>query len=75
LEFHGRWHERVVFWEFELCWEDAALVWCAFGALDHGFPDEEVVFADWACGDTIWWVGGEVLVFLEEAFAGDRVHG
>jgi len=75
LELHGRRHERVVLWEFELGGEDAAFVGGALGALDHGFPEEEVVFVDGAGGDALWRVGGEVLVLLEEPFRGDGVHG
>lgn len=66
LELHGRWHERVVLGKFELCREDAALVWCSFGTLDHGFPEEEVILVDGACGDALGRVGGKVLVLLEE---------
>jgi hypothetical protein len=68
LELHGRRHERVVLGKFELCWEDAAFIWCSLGTLDHGLPQEEVIFVDWACCDALWRVGGEVLVLLEEAF-------
>lgn len=68
LELHGRWHERVVLREFELCRKDAAFVWCSLGALDHGFPQEEVIFVNWACCDALGRVGGEVLVLLEETF-------
>jgi hypothetical protein len=75
LELHGRRHERVVLGEFELGREDAAFVGCSFGALDHGFPEEEVVFVDGAGGDALWWVGGEVFVLLEETFRSDGVHG
>lgn len=75
LELHGRRHERVVLGEFELCWEDAAFVWCSFGALDHGLPEEEVIFVDWACCDALGWVGGKVLVLLEETFGCYGVHG
>lgn len=65
LELHGRRHERIVLWELELCREDAAFVWGALRALDHGFPEEKVIFVDWPCRDALGWVGGEVLVFLE----------
>jgi len=75
LELHSRRHERVVLWEFELGGEDAAFVGSSFGALDHGFPEEEVIFVDGARGDALWWVGGEVFVLLEEALRGDGVHG
>ena len=68
LELHGRRHERVVLGEFELCWEDTAFVWCSLGTLDHGLPEEEVIFIDGACCDALWRVGREVLVLLEEAF-------
>lgn len=75
LELHGRRHERVVLGEFELCWEDAAFVWCSLGALDHGLPEEKVIFVDWACCDALGRVGGKVLVLLEEALGGHGVHG
>jgi len=67
LELHSRRHERVVLWEFELGGEDAAFVRSSFRALDHGFPEEEVVFVDGTGGDALWRVGGEVFVLLEEA--------
>jgi hypothetical protein len=75
LELHGRRHERVVLGEFELGGEDAAFVGSSFGALDHGFPEEEVIFVDGTGGDTLWWVGGEVFVLLEESLRGYGVHG
>jgi hypothetical protein len=70
LELHCRRHERVVFGELELCREDAALVWCSLGALDHGFPQEKIIFVDWASGDALWRVCGKVLVFLEQPLGG-----
>jgi hypothetical protein len=70
LELHGRRHERVVLGEFELCWEDAAFVWCSLGALDHGLPEEKVIFVNGACCDALGWVGRKVLVLLKEAFRG-----
>lgn len=70
LELHGRRHERVVLWEFELCWEDSAFVWCSLGALDHRLPEEKVIFVDGACCDALGRVGGKVLVLLEEALGG-----
>jgi len=73
-EAHRRRHERVVFGELQLRGEDAAFIWCALGAKDHGFPDEEVVLVDGAGGDAIRRVGGEVFVLLEEALGGDGVH-
>lgn len=75
LELHGRRHKRVVLGELELGREDAALIWCSFGSLDHGFPQEEVIFVDGAGGDALWRVGCEVLVLLEEALGGYGVHG
>lgn len=63
--------KRVVLWEFQLCWEDAAFKWCSFGPLDQSLPDEEILFVNWACGDSIWWGSEERLVLLEEAFRGD----
>ena len=47
-EFHGRRHERVVFWELEFCWENAAFVGCSLGSFYERFPDEEVIFVDGA---------------------------
>jgi hypothetical protein len=68
LELHSRRHERVVLGEFELGGKDAAFLGGSFGALDHGFPKEEVVFVDGTGGNALWRVGGEVFVLLEEAF-------
>jgi len=73
-ELHRRRHERVVFGELELGWEDASFVWRAFGALNKCFPDEQVILADGAGGDAVGWVGGEVLILLEEPLGGDGVH-
>ena len=70
LELHGRRHERVVLGEFELCWEDAAFVWCSLRALDHCLPEEKVIFVDWARCDALWRIGGKVLVLLEKALGG-----
>jgi hypothetical protein len=75
LELHGRRHERVVFGKLEFGGENAAFVGGSFGTLDHGFPEEEVVFVDGAGGDAFGRVCGEVLVFLEEALGGDGGHG
>lgn len=74
-ELHNRRHERVILWELEFGGEDAAFVWGTLGALDHGFPQEEVILADRAGGDAVWRVSGEVFVLLEEALRGNRVHG
>jgi hypothetical protein len=74
LELHSRRHERVVLREFELRRKDAAFVWRALGALDHGLPEEKVILVDRACCDALWWIGCEVLVLLEEALGGYRVH-
>ena len=70
-KLHRRWRERVIFGEAQLGGEDAAFVGCAVGALDQGFPEEEVVFGDGTGGDAVRGVGGEVLVFGEEAFGCD----
>ena len=67
---HRRRRKRIVFREFELGREDAALERRAFGALYQGFPKEQVVFGDRPSGDAIWRVVGEVLVFLEKALGG-----
>lgn len=64
-ESHRRRHERVVFRKFEFGGEDAAFEWCAFWSLDQCLPHEHVIFGDGACGDAIWWVVGEMLVFRE----------
>ena len=71
-EFHRWWTERVIFGEFELGCEYATFKWRAFGALDQGFPVEHVIFRDWACGDALRWVCGEIFVFMEETFLSDR---
>lgn len=73
-ELHRRWAERVVFGELELCCEDATFEGCFFRALDQSFPVEHVIFGDWAGGDSLWWVGGEVLVLVEQALLGDGRH-
>ena len=64
-ELHGRRAEGVVLGEFQLGCEDAALEWCASWAFDQGFPVEHVIFGDGAGGDSLWWVGRKVLVFVE----------
>ena len=75
-ELHGRWCQWVVFWEFELGWKYAAFERCAFWSLYECFPDEDVVFIDWARCDAVWWVHGEVLVLGEEAAGGyGSCHG
>lgn len=73
-ELHSRWHERVVFGELEFGREDAAFVRSAFGSLDQGFPDEEVVFVHWTGCDAIGRVRSEVFILLEESLRGYRVH-
>ena len=62
--------ERVIPREFQLGWEDAAFEGGAVGALDEGFPEEDVVFGDRAGGDAVGRGGGQVAVFLEEAAGG-----
>ena len=66
---HGRRHQGIILWEFELGGKDAAFVGSALWSFDQRFPDEEVVFGDGAGGDAVWGVLGEVFVFLEEALA------
>ena len=63
--------ERVVPGELELGGVDAAFKGGAVGALDEGFPEEDVVFGDGAGGDAVRGGGGEELVFVEEAAGGD----
>ena len=63
--------QGIIFRELELGGEYPAFVGCALGALDQGFPEEEVVFGDGAGGDTVGWRGGQGFVFHEEAFGGD----
>lgn len=53
-EAHARGRERIVAGELQLGGEDAAFEGGAFGSLDQGFPDEEVVFGDGACGYAVW---------------------
>ena len=74
-KLHGRWHERIVLWELELCWEDTAFVWCAFRSLYYSFPQEEIVFVDRPCHDAIRRRNCELLVLVEESFRCYRVHG
>ena len=59
--------KRIVLWEFQLGGEDAAFKGGAVGALDEGFPEEDVVFGDGAGGDAVGGGGGEEFVFVEEA--------
>ena len=73
-ELHGGRHERVVLGKLEFGGEDTSLVRCAFGALDHGFPDEQVILIDGAGRDAIGRIGGQVFVFLKEPLGRDRVH-
>lgn len=74
-ELHLGWVERIVFGKLQFGGEDAALEGSAFGALDEGFPDEEVVFIDRAGGDAVGRCGEEGFVFLEQALGGDRCVG
>ena len=69
-ELHGWRGERVVFGEAQLGGEDAAFEGGALGALDQGFPVEEVVLRDGAGRDAFWGVVGQGAVFLEEAPVG-----
>jgi len=73
-ELHGGRHQRVVFGELELRWKDAAFVWRVLRALYESLPNEQIIFGDWTGGDTVRWVGGEVLVLLEEPLRCYRVH-
>lgn len=65
---HRRRGQRIIFRKLQLCWEYASFKWRALWSLYQCFPDEEVVFADWAGVDAVGGVVGEVFVFLEEAF-------
>ncbi len=68
--------ERVILGKLELGGEDAALEGRAVGALDQGFPEEDVVFGDGARGDAVGRGGGEEFVLVEEAAGGDGgCHG
>lgn len=68
--------ERVVLGELELGGEDAALEGSAVGALDEGFPEEDVVLGDGARGDAVGRGGGQGAVLVEEAAGGEgRSHG
>lgn len=69
-ELHRRRREGIIPREAQLGREDAVLVGGAVGALDQRFPEEDVVFGDGAGGDAVGGVGGQVLVFGEEAFGG-----
>ena len=64
---HRRRVKRIVLWEFQLGGKDAAFKGGAVGALDEGFPEEDVVFGDGAGGDAVGGGGGEEFVFVEEA--------
>ncbi len=68
--------QRVILGELELGGEDAAFEGRAVGALDQGFPEENVVFGDGTRGDAVRRGGGEEFVFVEEAAGGDGgCHG
>lgn len=69
-KLHRRRREGIIPREAQLSGKDAVLVWRAVGPLDQRFPEEDVVFRDGACGDAVGGVGGQVLVFGEEAFGG-----
>ncbi len=69
-ELHLRRAERVVFGELQFSREDPAFKGCVFGALDQGFPGEDVVFGDGTGGYAVRGGGGEEAVFVEEAFGG-----
>lgn len=73
-EFHRRGAERIISGELELCGENTAFERRFFGALNQSFPVEHVIFGDGAGSDSLWWVGGEVFVFVEQAFLGDGRH-
>ena len=70
-ELHGGRHERVVLGKLQFGREDPSLVRRAFGALDHGLPDEQVILIDWARRDAIGRIGGQVFVFLKEPLGRD----
>lgn len=67
---HRWWVEGIIFWKLEFGGENAAFEGGAVGALDEGFPEEDVVFGDRAGGYAVGGVGGEVFVFEEEAAGG-----
>jgi len=73
-ESHGRRHQGVVFWKLEFGRKDTTFEWRALWTFDQGFPYEHVIFGDGTCGDAIWWVIGEMLVFREQTLGGDRSH-
>ena len=67
--------QRIIFRELQLGGEDAAFKGGAVGALDEGFPKEDVVFGDGAGGNAVGRGGGQELVLVEEAAGGDcRCH-
>jgi hypothetical protein len=70
-ELHCRRAKGVILGELELGCEDAAFEWGAAWAFNQGFPVKHVIFGDGAGGDSLWWVCGEVLVFVEEALLSD----
>lgn len=70
-ELHCRRAQGVISWELQLRCEDAALKRGFLWTLDQGFPIEHIIFGDGACGDALWWVGREVLVFVEKALLSD----
>lgn len=70
-ELHSRRAQGVVLGELELGCEYTTFEWGFFGPLDQGFPVEHVILRDRASCDAFWWVRGEVLVFVEQAFLGD----
>lgn len=70
-EFHGRRAQRVILGKLQFSGEDPTLKGSAFGALDKSFPVEHVVLRHRACGDTLWGVGGEILVFMKKTLLCD----
>jgi hypothetical protein len=60
-----RWRCKwIVLGKLELGGEDTALERRAFGTLNQGFPEKQIVLGDGTCGDAIRGVIGQVLVFL-----------
>lgn len=74
-KLHRRRAQRIILGELQFGGKDASFKWCAFRALDQGLPMEHVIFRDGTSRDAVGWVGGEVLVLVEETFLRNRRHG
>lgn len=70
-ELHARRVQRVILGELELGGEEAAFERGAVGALDQGFPKEDIVLGDGPGGDAVRGRGGQGAVFVEEAAGGE----